>query len=777
MKLRPGVWVFVAAVLLLLRLAITIRSGAVSGDDMQLLADCFGWWHNGNAAGLVAAGSTAGILYSNFHNFGWAVLAGIGSFRLAPLFVVHAVMMTLPALLLGWQLRGRPEARWAVLLALSSPLAAYFSLSLLPLWWMALFGGTVALQVATMEERGWRMGTCGLLLVGLVSGYLCGVYPSLSPLALGLFIWLLLKRRTLREYGAYLAGCVVGLVPFICLLVSRWDQLTPRVQVGKGALSWLHLLGGIFRYIGTAPVQFMNSQAPWTRLEQGFHTTTVALWLVLFAGWMFAMIRTQRAHRALPGGVLLAACSFAAFIPFTLITRTESWYHQVGNLWWISALVVPWTINELAPRLARGVLTAIVGFNVAGLLVVFGPRLMPGTTTEDGYSNHGRGPSWWMQEQIVEQISTRARQELAIGVHAPIAVKTDRIYFIFASLPNLFHVQHPDLDDKVKWVAEGLRRYDLLVTRDRAQPSRLRLADWPDTWLRPQQTERNAIHVVSRLSLDRAVQVSLELPDAWQDSLEIIDSDGHAIPFCREPGADTKANTLFWIRLPQLRQGVSVLWVYHGGHRESLQGESPPDAVFDFFEGFDGNLSRWETIGRADWQVANGVCQLTLPDTQEDNTSAMLLIRNFEAKEGILEARMRFLQLPAKIDAGIVFAARRGEQAYLWNLNGNNATVLSQLDANGTPTTLGSSNWYWNPKAGRWAVIGAQWAGPLIRVWVDGETVLDTINLDETGAGRVGLGAKRGSGTCVIEYDWVRLRTAFMNSPPEVTVEPGERSR
>ncbi len=777
MNLSRRAFAGAALSVLLLRLAITLRTGAVSGDDVKLLVDCFNWWKHGDAAGLFATDSTAGLLYAGFHNFGWAVLAGIVSFRLAPLFAIHAVMMVVPALLLGWQFRGWPQARWAVLLALSSPLVAYFSLSLLPLWWIFSLGGTCALQVVALDERGERMGLGGLAAVGLVTGYACGAYPSLSPLALGLFAWLLLKRRTLREHGAYLAGCVVGYVPFIVLLVSRWDQLNPRVTLGKGALSWVQLLGGIFRYIGTAPIQFLNSQAPWTGLEQGLRTTTVALWLVLFAGWMFAMFRTRRAHRALPGGVLLAACSFAAFIPFTLITRTESWYHQAGNLWWISALVVPWTINELAPRLVRGVLAVIVGFNVAGLLVVFGPRLMLGTTTEEGYSNHGRGPSWWMQEQIVEQINTRAQQEIAVGINTPIAVKPDRIYFLWASLPHLFHVQHPDLDDKVKWVAEGFPRFHLLVTRDRAQPNRLRLADWPDTWLRPQQTERNAIHVVSRSSLDRAFQVSLELPGAWQDSLEIVDSDGRAIPFCREPGEGTKASTLFWIRLPQLRQGVSVFWVYHGGHREASQGESSPDAVFDFFEGFDGDLRLWEAIGRADWKVANGVCQLTLPDTKEDNTSAMLLIRNFEAKEGILEARLRFLQHPAKIDAGIVFAAHPGRNAYLWYLSGYGETLLSQLDAKGTPTSLAGLNWYWKAKAGRWSVIGVRWAGPLMQVSVDGRTIIDTINLDETGTGRVGLGAKRGSGTCVIEYDWVRLRTAFGNSPPLVTLEPGERSR
>jgi hypothetical protein len=113
----------------------------------------------------------------------------------------------------------------------------------------------------------------------------------------------------------------------------------------------------------------------------------------------------------------------------------------------------------------------------------------------------------------------------------------------------------------------------------------------------------------------------------------------------------------------------------------------------------------------------------------------------------------------------------------LWYLSGYGETVLSQLDANGTPTTLDWSNWYWKPKAGRWSVIGAQWAGPLMQLWVDGRTIIDTINLDESGAGRVGLGAKRGAGTCVIEYDWVRLRTAFINSPPVVTIEPSERSR
>ena len=774
MKSGRHFFVIAAVLVVALRLVISLRGGAVSGDDMKLLADSYNWWKLGDPSGLVASDSSAGLLYSGYHNFVWAALAALVSFRLTPLYVAYALMMLVPALLLGWQFRHRAEAKWMLLLAISSPLVTYFSVQLLPFWCVCMLGGTVAMQVAVREERGDRLGAKGLIFAGAMTGYLCGAYPSLSALAVGLFVWLIVKKRPVHENAAYILGCVLGYLPFIYLLIQRWDQLAPHIIVGKGALSFVRLFGGIFRYIGTPPVAPMNSPGIWAVIERGFGTGTVILWVLLLLGWIVALVRRWKAHRPVPGPVLLAVFSFGAFIPFTLITHTESWFHQAANLWWIAALVVPWTVYELAPRFARSILATIVVVNILGLGVMFGPRVWLGTTTEEAYSNSGRGPSWWMQERIADQIVARAQREIASGINAPLAVQTSGIYFLTTSLPILIQVQHPELADKVKWVGENWPRFDLRVMRDRRSSHRLRLVDWPGTWHRPTQTARNALRITSEISYERPIQVSVDLPDARQDTIEVVDAEGNAVPFCRELGGMDEHR--LWLRLAKLGKGVSTLWVYHGGMRAAAQTEKKPQEIFDFFEGFDDDLRGWETVGNGVWSVSDGVCRPILPATEEDNTSAWLLIKNLETNQGLLEARLRYVQFPAKIDAGIAFAVRRDDTSYLWNLNGYGVTVFSKFDGKGTPLpySIAASSWFWKAKAGRWSVIGAQWNGSLVKASVDGRTVIDIISPGESGLGRIGLGAKRGTGVLTIEYDWVRLRTNFSNLPPSVAVEPEE---
>ena len=43
----------VVAALLVFRLAITLRTGAIVGDDIGLLFKCFNWWRGGDALSFI----------------------------------------------------------------------------------------------------------------------------------------------------------------------------------------------------------------------------------------------------------------------------------------------------------------------------------------------------------------------------------------------------------------------------------------------------------------------------------------------------------------------------------------------------------------------------------------------------------------------------------------------------------------------------------------------------------------------------------------------------
>jgi hypothetical protein len=760
---------------LLLRLAIPIRCGAVSGDDTFLLTACFNWWKHGDVAGLASSYGSSGIVYAGFHHFPWAWFAGVISFRLAPLFMLTAILTLAPALLLYWQLDGLPGKRWAVLLAASSPLMGYLSLSLLPLWWLAPLGGTVGIQVALAEDRGQAIqSNRWFFVIGLVSGYLCGTYPSLSPMTLGLFLWLLTRRKPWRVYCAFLVGCVIGYAPFLWLLATHWATLNPRLQIGDQATSWVQLFGGIFKYWGVAPTGRLNDQQPWAQLEGISRDITPWLWLcaVLLSFW--ALSKEKLAHRKVPNYVQLGAYTFIAFLPFAYVTHTETWHHQAGNLWWVPALVLPWTVRSLFPRASNQILASLVLFNIAGLVVLFAPRLAHGTTAESTETYHSHGPAWWMYEALAGKIKMRAQQELALGIDRPLAVRCERVFQFY--LPQFFTIRYPELNDKVKWVPELLVPCDLVVSRDRSQPYFLRVNDWPDDWRRPAQIIRQLIHIVNSAPLNYACQIGVHLPNVDGNTLEFVNNEGKSVEYCHEllPGSD-----VIWLRLASLPAGITTIWAYYGGKPDNDHGLQKPEAVFEFFDGFDGDLTAWEPLGDGNWEVANGICRLTILSKGNAVKGLQLLLRHPTISSGIIEARLRFAHFPTPINAGVTFDSQPAVHSYLWLLTGWGTTRLAELDPNNTPLTIEETQWYWHGHAKKWFVVGAEWNGSKIKTTVGDNVVFDRIDLNERGVGRVGLGVIPNPGIGVdqfpmVEFDWVRLRTSFGDKVPNIDVGPPE---
>ena len=766
----------VVATLLVFRLAITLRTGAIVGDDIDLLFKCFNWWRGGDALSFILIPGSAGFLYVDFHSFAWAVLVELCNFRLGPLFLVHAVLMLVPALLLAWQFRGRSEMPWAVLLSVSSPLMAYFSQSLFPLWWVLPLAGNIVLEVAVREDRGKPYGSVGLLFVGLVSGYVCSVYPSAAPLTLGLFFWLLLKRRLWRAHAAYLIGCVVGYMPGLVIIISHWNQLTPQLVVGQGHIAWAALFGGIFRYFGDPPVVWMNEPAPWRALKQGWSTATVVIWLLLLVGWGLAMIQAKRKRRAVPGEILLAACSLAAFLIFTAVTRTESWYHQSGNLCWISALVIPWLVQRLVPRHARIILATLVGFNVVGLLLIFGPRLIAGSSAEGRYEPaSGPGPSWWMQQQIADELACRAREELAAGDRSLLAVRCAPINALPHSFPLLFRIQNPDLDRKVAWVPQGDQTCSVLVAQDPQQPYRLRLFDMAKRWHLPEQPYRRVVRVLITGGAGTSGQIAIDLGPADPPPNAILDADGKQLPYWVEDRPTPTTLQRIWIKIPPVPAGCARFFLYYGGpvNTRPLQAEE----VFEVFEDFDHGLSGWRESGPAVWRTEKGRAIVqSPPNLQGEIFSSLMKSGRFEGPITI-EARVRFRAFPTRDDLGLVFAAGEDGCGFTAYAHGQGAVYIGEVNRPNFVETLDGNNSLWKfPKAELWMVFQVEWHAPLFCFLINEREVLRGALVDARESGGVGLGILRGTGQPNIEIDWFRVRRAYPNQVRIILGAPEARA-
>jgi hypothetical protein len=717
--------------------------------------------------------SSAGILYVGYHHFVWATLAGLFSFHLGPLYLVHAFLLALPAL---WLVRriGGPSGAWVALIALSSPLAAFLSLQLLPLWWMSFLGGALALWLVTTKGEELP-GNPALTLVGLVMGYLGGVYPSLAILTAGVVGWLISRHARLKHLLVFLGANMIGMLPFLSLLALHWDQLTPQVQVGQTAFSWADLIGGFFRYTGL-PSSLANGRVrPLGAMETILTDASFTLWLILVAATVWSVVCARRAKKPLPSTVLLAIWTYGSYIVFTLITRTETWHHQAANLWWVPAMLIPWIVETLAsPRLRGLLLGAFVAFNVLILSVLFGPRLVNGTSGDPQYTKgDGLGPAWWMQEQLVAQIAKRAERELCAGDTSLLTVRCANIQLLPHSLPRLFRMQHPELRPKVEWVPEGARTCVILVADDTERRGRLRLYDWSPRWVRPAAHERRAVHILIPNGSAVSGQVAIDIDRTWAFPVEMVDLAGTRLPIWLDPDLTSDGRRRIWVKIPPVPSVVFRAFLYSGGAPTIV--DSDPSQVFTVFEGFDRPLDAWIAKGRAEWMVSGGRALLTLPPAQEDTTSATLLFRGAVVGSAIIEAKIRYVTYPTLDDVGLVFAASPVGSGQIAYLHGQGAVHLGSITSAGGVLTIGGNNWYWKPKAGLWIVLQADWSPPRICVRVDGREIIRSALLDSPSDGLVGLGTRRGTGKPAIEIDWFRIRQRYEHAPVVIVDEPEPR--
>jgi len=415
----------------------------------------------------------------------------------------------------------------------------------------------------------------------------------------------------------------------------------------------------------------------------------------------------------------------------------------------------------------------VLALHLVTIGVLFGPRLFLGTTSEGSYSpRNGLGPSWWMQEQIADEIAKRATFELEGDDHTLLAVRSSPVYLLPQSLPRLFRMQHPDLDSKVEWVPEGDSACTVLVGRDDMQPNRLRLWDWGKTWSALDQPVRRAVSVHISGGAAFAGQISLNLDKNETVPVAIVNADGVQLPFWAEPESTATSSRRIWIKIPPISGDSARMFLYYGG--PVAKAVISPSEVFDIYNDFTRVPTDWKSSGGSIWNVRDGVVAVKLPLASKDEIGSSWMLPDMARRNVVVEARIRYRKYPTCDDIGLIFAADNESNGYFAYLHGQGAVYLANIRDHNTVNTIGGNNWYWKPKTNRWFVFQVEWLAPRVRVLVDDREIIKAALVDAPATGHIGLGTRRGSGQPAIEIDWFRVRRDYAD-PPRVLLGPVQR--
>jgi len=680
--------------------------------------------------------------------------------------------MTLPVLVLLRSEGAGADRYWSALIALTSPLAAYLSLSLLPLWSFGVLAGTVAISLALQSGSSDR-SRLAVFSVGLVCGYACGVYPSFSILALALFLLILSAKARRGTLIAFVLGGLVGAAPFAIETVAHRDSISPKVVVSSGPVHWLELFSGCWRYIGAPPGPLLNTSKAIGNVEYWLRCVSPYVGLFVLVLSIGAVVLARKRDQKFPPFVRLMFFVYPAYLAFTLITHSESWQHQAGNLWWVGALAVPWASRIVLGRGSYIINALIVTWNVVCIAIVLGPRLWLGTVADDMRGQHSHGPAWWMQDRVLSDIADEAKRRAKLGCDSQLVMGVQPVFQYYPQ--RLFNIRYPELTGMVVWTPDLLTASDGVIITDRIKPNRLVTRFGPRDWAVRDQPFRAAVRIESECEFAGPCQVCI-LAERGHVAVEFVNNHQEVLPYCVE---EQDGSSNLWLRLDGLQKGITRVCAYYGNKRALLRGLSSPSKVFSFYSdhvGFDNPQSGANaTPGSGEPKglsfLPGGVAPFVLDVGTPGNPES-----------GIVEAKFRFHTLPTQSNAGIVLISSADESKRYWLLTGDGATSLVEYSRLRGLLTLDFSQWFWHGKPMAYYKVGVGWKSGLYTFWAQGwsgySPIFTFYDADWQKLSRVGFAAVRYQPTKTdvpdIDVAWVRERANYGDKAPRVRWENEE---
>lgn len=421
------------------RLVLPIRAGQFGPDESLFLVRAQSIVR-GDSLPLVGLSGNYGMFYGPYPSYFFAAAYGVTGFSLGRVFLISSTLLLTAPLLLAAAARRMRHTTWIFLLALTSPLAIYFSV--LGLWDTPLLIPLSAL-ILYVARPGTQIRTWREFAIGSLLGISLGVHLQVIPFVAGISTWRFLLTRRKRPILALVSGMFVAVLPYLLGLWQIRDQLSPSLgRSGEEALApdpWA-LLTSLFRFWGGHPGVRINSNSWFLGAEVLLAQVTFGLIIVLLLMSAYYIWRSRGKLPSIENPLTAFALCAAFYVPFAYITNTGSGNQYGQTLWWFAPLVIPIVVMGVLPRKAAAVcLSLLVAFNLVTTSVEYLPRLRNGTGIEWGH-----GPSWWMQEQVVADLHREVERRGGQITIVELACK-----YCDYTLDALIEVKHPDIAHQV----------------------------------------------------------------------------------------------------------------------------------------------------------------------------------------------------------------------------------------------------------------------------------------------------------------------------------------
>ena len=164
------------------------------------------------------------------------------------------------------------------------------------------------------------------------------------------------------------------------------------------------------------------------------------------------------------------------------------------------------------------------------------------------------------------------------------------------------------------------------------------------------------------------------------------------------PPTPPVSEAIVWIRLPNIPAGQMTIYAYYGN--PTAESASDGNEVFDFFDDFSGDLSKWTVVGGS-WTIQNGEL---VADTND--FAQRLRANDYLFTDGIIDGRIMYVAgawfehgyaVRGQVDDGTQFYSCHitknvGPLLRIWKLDKVGGTSHQIAASSSAPLTL--SKWY-----------------------------------------------------------------------------------
>jgi hypothetical protein len=458
------------AAAVLCRLFLPVRGGGLGPDELELALRASSFL-SGAPLPLLGLMGTHGLPNGPHPTYILIFIYWITHFHFGWAYLVYSALLVLAAFLVAVSVRREGYPFWTLTLALTSPLAVYFSMQI---WDNPFLIPCSALLCLILSLR--RQNSCPTdFTIGTLLGVALGIHPQALPFAVAVITWRFMNSRRRSTIVVMASGLALTLLPYAVGLWRVWDRL--RITIGgtivpvpQLSLPPLAFLTSIFRFVGAQPVGRLNCSGQLLMLENLIVGITSILSLVLLAGAVYCVARHWRLWLSRESMRLFYVLCAVLSVLFLFVTNAFGPQYTQA-IWWFAPVVIPIVAMQILPRKwATLCLSLMVGFNVLATGIQYAIRTVHGTSAESAryYWSGSLGPSWWMLKDVVNQISRIEDQYGQAGLCKPLTVRLCPVKFSSFAVPNTMRLFDPQRAARIRWAGENEKNWDVSVQADRA---------------------------------------------------------------------------------------------------------------------------------------------------------------------------------------------------------------------------------------------------------------------------------------------------------------------